>query len=287
MDNNAELQNRQFHVKYDNRELTIDELKPLFTEAGYICAGHGTGRSGNGDEVVNSIFEKGLRTKDNSFCFTSILLSTPTPELIEKNKELGIAPPTISSLKNDLNNWQHKESKKIIVARLPLEYINWHGDRDDHDGEMYGAFMNDVKQENGTVNYYLDSRYILGCYNAFTQTFRINKNYEKVLTERTKKKLQIGFLKAVKKTETRRARELEMFPIRNNQTPLASDNSESYVDNFDIADYDDANIEWDFSEKNGLGLKSGDKILITAGFVGSDENSRKYVDSNLMKIDTI
>ena len=43
----------------------------------------------------------------------------------------------------------------------------------------------------------------------------------------------------------------------------------------------------DFSEKNGLGLKSGDKILITAGFVGSDENSRKYVDSNLMKIDTI
>ena len=43
----------------------------------------------------------------------------------------------------------------------------------------------------------------------------------------------------------------------------------------------------DFSEKNGLGLKSGDKILITAGFVESAENSRKYVDSNLMKIDTI
>ena len=119
MDNNAELQNRQFHVKYDNRELTIDELKPLFTEAGYICAGHGTGRSGNGDEVVNSIFEKGLRTKDNSFCFTSILLSTPTPELIEQNKELGINPPTISSLMNDLNNWEHKKSKKIIKSQIP------------------------------------------------------------------------------------------------------------------------------------------------------------------------
>ena len=43
----------------------------------------------------------------------------------------------------------------------------------------------------------------------------------------------------------------------------------------------------DFSAKNGLGLKSGDKILITAGFVESDENARKYTDSNLMKIDTI
>lgn len=43
----------------------------------------------------------------------------------------------------------------------------------------------------------------------------------------------------------------------------------------------------EFSEKNGLDLKSGDKILITAGFVGSDESSRKYADSNLMKIDTI
>ena len=43
----------------------------------------------------------------------------------------------------------------------------------------------------------------------------------------------------------------------------------------------------EFSDKMDLGLKSGDKILITAGFVGSDENSRKYSDSNLRKIDTI
>lgn len=43
----------------------------------------------------------------------------------------------------------------------------------------------------------------------------------------------------------------------------------------------------DFSDKYCLDLKSGDKILITAGFVSSDENSRKYADSNLMKIDTI
>ena len=43
----------------------------------------------------------------------------------------------------------------------------------------------------------------------------------------------------------------------------------------------------DFAKKEGIRLESGDKILITAGFVESDENSRKYVDSNLMKIDVI
>ena len=43
----------------------------------------------------------------------------------------------------------------------------------------------------------------------------------------------------------------------------------------------------EFAKNNDFELKSGDKILITAGFVGSDENSRKYADSNLMKIDTI
>lgn len=43
----------------------------------------------------------------------------------------------------------------------------------------------------------------------------------------------------------------------------------------------------EFAKSNNFELNSGDKILITAGFVGSDENSRKYADSNLMKIDTI
>ena len=43
----------------------------------------------------------------------------------------------------------------------------------------------------------------------------------------------------------------------------------------------------EFAQKEGIKLEAGDKILITAGFVESDENSRKYVDSNLMKIDVI
>ena len=250
MNESAELQNKKFHEKYDNKELTIDELAPLFSEPGYICAGHGTGRSGNGDEVVNLIFDNGLRTKDNSLCFTSIFLNTPTPELIEQNQKLGISPPTIDTLKNDLNNWQHMDSKKIIIARLPSEYINWHGDRDDHDGEMFGAFMNEVVQENGKINYYLDSRFILGCYNVYTKTFRVNSKYERILSNSTKEKLKEGYLKALKKTEDRHKRTSAMFRLANNRVAPTNDIVQSQEYNFDIADFEYTDEDQNFSQND-------------------------------------
>ena len=47
------------------------------------------------------------------------------------------------------------------------------------------------------------------------------------------------------------------------------------------------NCAIEFAKRENIKLEKGDKILITAGFVESDESSRKYVDSNLMKIDVI
>ena len=59
---------------------------------------------------------------------------------------------------------------------------------------------------------------------------------------------------------------------------------ESSIDKF-IVEAKKCAVE--FAKREGIKLEAGDKILITAGFVESDENSRKYVDSNLMKIDVI
>ena len=106
---------RFYSPKYKQKEeqdvyMTLEELKPLLSESGYMCLGHGTGRKGNSDEVVDSIFSEGLRTKDNSLYFTTIGLSTPTPELIEQYKELGLPEPRLEDLKNQLNNWQHQNN---------------------------------------------------------------------------------------------------------------------------------------------------------------------------------
>ncbi len=92
----------------DNEKyVTLEQLESLLSQDGYMCYGHGTGRSSNSFEIVDQIFKKGLRTKDNSLYYTTIGLSTPTPSIKQSHKELGIKEPTIVSLKNTLDNWPH------------------------------------------------------------------------------------------------------------------------------------------------------------------------------------
>lgn len=226
--------------------VTLEQLAPIFSESGYLCIGHGTGRSGNSDEVVDSIFQNGLRTKDNSLYFTSIVLSTPTPELIKQYEENGMPRPTMEALQQQLNNWQHQDSKKVIIARIPIEYINMMGDRSDLDGEMYGAFMNTRFQDDGTPRYYLDSRFILGCYDVDNQTVRLNKSFEKTLSERTKRQLQDGYAKAVAKTK-KRNEATTLFP---NVAP-ASANTQQQETSFDLPDFDfDDQIDWGLDESD-------------------------------------
>lgn len=223
--------------------VTLEQLEPLLSESGYMCYGHGTGRKGNSDEVVDSIFNEGLRTKNNSLYYTTIALSTPTPELKAQFKKIGMQEPTIEDLKNQFNNWQHQDSKKIIIARIPTEYINKAGDRSDLDGEMFGAFYTQKQQPNGQETNYLDSKFIVGCFDVEKQAVRLNKNFEKTLTPETIEQLKENYKKTVEKTNARRERQNlsitqeEIDLSQQNQTQPVSYNTETY-DNFDD------NIEW-------------------------------------------
>lgn len=183
--------------------VTLEQLGSLFSESGYMCYGHGIGRMGNSDEVVDSIFSEGLRTKDNSLYFTTIGLSTPTPELKDQYKKLGLPEPSIEDLKKQFNNWQHQDSKKIIIARIPTEYINSMGDYSDRDGEMFGAFYIQELQPNGKVTNYLNPKFIVGCFDVEKQDVRLNKGYERTLSPETIKSLKEGYNKALEKTKVR------------------------------------------------------------------------------------
>ena len=192
---------------------SLDQLESLFQEDGYLCFGHGTGRSGNADEVINLIFNKGLRTKDNSLYNTVIGLSTPTPSIKANNKELGLPEPTMESLKNQLDNWPHLDSKNVIIARLPEKYINMNGDRADLDGELFGAFYTEEQDTNGQITYYLNPKFIVGCYDAEKQLVRLNDNYERVLSDITIKELEANYKKTLQKTSDRLKR--SRFPFSN------------------------------------------------------------------------
>lgn len=227
--------------------VTLEQLESMFSEPGYSYFGHGTGRKGNSDEPVNSIFKEGLRTKDNTLYYTAVGLDVPTPEYIQKCQELGMDIPTIDGLKQKLNNWGHEDSKKIIIIRLPDEFINYAGERSDLDGEMYGAFYNEHKQENGKVNYYLDSKFIVGCYDADKQSVRLNKEFERTLTPETIEQLKEKYKKTVEKTNARKERQTmgitqEEINLaqQQNQEPVVNYNADTY----DSFDFDD-NIEWE------------------------------------------
>lgn len=222
---------------------TLERLKPLLAESGYMCLGHGTGRSGNSMDVVKSIFETGLRTKDNSLYFTSVGLSTPTPELIEQSKELGTEEPTIERLKRTLDNWEHQESKKIIIARIPTEYINSLGDSCDRDGEMYGAFFTE-REVAGKVTYYLDPKFILGCYDAEKESVVLNKNYELLLTQETIEQLKKGYKKALEKT--RRRVDSPTLPFGANASQEEIEPQETLIYSYGLGDFNfDDDIVWE------------------------------------------
>ena len=239
--NEAEQKNN--NQQQEETYVTLEQLEPLLSESGYMCYGHGTGRKGNSDAVVDSIFNEGLRTKNNSLYYTTIGLSTPTPELKEQFKEIGMPEPTIEDLKKQFNNWQHQDSKKIIIARIPTEYINKAGDRSDLDGEMFGAFYTQKQQPNGQETNYLDSKFIVGCFDVEKQAVRLNKNFEKTLTPETIEQLKENYKKTVEKTNARRERQNlgitqeEIDLSQQNQTQPVSYNTETY-DSFDD------NIEW-------------------------------------------
>ena len=227
--------------------VSLEQLAPLLSESGYMCYGHGTGRTGNSDEVVDSIFNKGLRTKDNSMYFTTIGLSTPTPELIAQYKELGLPEPNIEDLKKQFNNWQHQDSKKIIIARIPTEYINQMGDRSDRDGEMFGAFYIQETQDNGKSTNYLDPKFIVGCFDVEKQAVRLNKNFEKTLTPETIERLKTGYKIALEKTKARLdSSALYVNPNPNIQEEQSVVQSQPSTTSFDSFDFDfDENIEWE------------------------------------------
>lgn len=225
--------------------VSLDSLQDVLSESGYLCFGHGTGRTGNSDEVVNSIFQEGLRTKDNSLYFTTIGLSTPTPELIAQYQELGMELPTMNGLKQQFNNWSHADSKKIIIVRIPTEYVNEAADRSDIGGERYGAFMTEEIDANGKTTNYLDPKFIIGCFDVETQMVKLNKSFEKELSESTIKQLKEKYKKVLQKTQAR----LEQIQSENIiGLPINEATKEQSID-CALPDFDSENIDWDIPEE--------------------------------------
>ena len=226
MENRNEPTNNSQNIE---QYTSLEDLYNILNKNGFICLGHGTGRSENSDSVVNSIFENGLRTKDNSLYYTTI----------------GLDTSDVNRLKETLNNWQHLSSKKIILMRLPIEYINTIGESADLDGERYGAFFNEMQSPDGKITYYLNPKFIIGCYDVERQQVLLNNNFQEELNQEMLKELRTKLKKTLEKTKERFKRQEESLIFTNNsnynQDNLASQTTDM---EWDINDFGD-DIEWE------------------------------------------
>lgn len=235
-------------MKQEEKYVALEQLEPLLSESGYMCLGHGTSRSGDSDEIVDSIFKEGLRTKDNSLYYTTVILSTPTPEFKKMHQESGLPEPSIDQLKEQFHHWKHLDSKKIIIARIPKAYINEMGDISDLDGERYGAFYTEKQMPNKVV-YYLNPKFIVGCYDVEKQMVKLNPRFEKEFTQETIVAMAAGHKKALEKLQKRLDRVAMPFATHkqdSNLTQIATQTGPTF-DNFDAddIDWDALDFDWD------------------------------------------
>ncbi len=221
--------------KSEENYISLEDLASVLSESGYMCLGHGTGRSGDSEEIVDAIFQEGLRTKDNSLYYTTVGLSTPTPELKQQYAEFGLPEPTIADLKKQFNNWQHLDSQKIIIIRIPTAYINMMGDRGDLDGEMYGAFMLKKATQDGKIINYLNPKFIVGCFDVEKQLVKLNPGFERQLSSSTIQELTSQYKETLEKTKERLDRSVSTFPEDTVNDSLVIN---EYSENADLTDLD-------------------------------------------------
>lgn len=132
------------------------------------------------------------------------------------------------------------------MIRLPIKYVNLYGESADLDGERFGAFFIEKEQSDGKSTYYLNPKFIIGCFDVDKQLIIPNSNYEQELSQDSINILNSNFEKALKKAKTR----LERLEKNNFNAQSQQRVNESLYSNlsWDMSEFDDDNIEWEESQ---------------------------------------
>lgn len=146
--------------------LEENKIEDIFKSEQDLYFGHGTT---GGEEVINSILEKGLMTVDSKevkgymatlteLMSTAILFGRGTETLFSDKKYL-------------LDNWPHKGSRDVIIISIPEKYAL----RNTEVGlaDLYKTFYTGSEEK----GYKLRPEFIKGIYNADTHTFTPNDNF--------------------------------------------------------------------------------------------------------------
>ena len=173
--------------KNEARFIKLEELENLCSWENCMFRGHGTGRSGDSHEVVESIFREGIRGNHGGTDISQITVGLPYPQ-----------GESLKDLKEELDNWKHLESKNIILTRLPAEYSVLESST--RRNEPYFTVQKDTSGKN---IHYLDSRLIVGNYNAETGLVELNDKFEPEIKGEFKEEMDRRFANIVSEERDR------------------------------------------------------------------------------------
>ena len=173
---------------------SIEEFKELLTDPNFEYYLHGTG---GGDvelqqNIINSIFKKGLRASHGSMFWTTV--SYGTGRRVEKDWDKMI---------DDMNHWQHQDSKNIIIVRIPVKYMI-EGAPEDQGERDFAIYNEEFDQDKEQVTRFINPKFVVGCYSAKSGKLMLNPNFEKELTPETEKELQEKYVKGMAEYQRRK-----------------------------------------------------------------------------------
>lgn len=149
------------------------DIKDNFTNESNEYRGHGIGSYS--EEKIKSIFNNGLRCSHNALDFTTLPLGQGSETLFEENKPL-------------MDNWQHKNSKQIIIVSVPIKYKILDIMGTGLYKQEHAAFYNTISREEAdklqvATGRYVKPEFVMGMYNAETEQFISNDKYYENLPE--------------------------------------------------------------------------------------------------------
>jgi hypothetical protein len=196
----------------ERKIVDLEDIANLCSFENAAIYGHGTATAGNGHEIVESIFDGGVRgfTSEGSIASENIesdgvLGSTDITDTARSLWTSDLGELDFSKIREKLNNWPHRNPKNIILMRLPLEYYSLSA-YDSH--EKTEAYFVVHSNEAGRPTYYIDRRFIIGNYDTETGKVEISPHFEPNISGSFKQELDDKFQKVQDRVEARN-REIE------------------------------------------------------------------------------
>lgn len=163
----------------------LEDLEDVCSLDNCVIYGHGTGSSGDSHEIVESIFHQGIKGYES----LGNMVGEDRNDKISGSTDISDQAVGLwasqdgkfssNDLEEKLNHWPHRESKNIILIRLPEDYFH---SMTNIRSEMSRPFYTVHEDESGHRSHYLDRRFILGNYNTETGLVELNNDFEPEIT---------------------------------------------------------------------------------------------------------